>query len=57
MEIGFNGKFLIEILNTLNSNKINMYFSGPSKAAIIKPDKTENGEELLMLVMPVMLSN
>ena len=57
MEIGFNGKFLIEILNTLNSNKINMYLSGPSKAAIIKPDKTENGEELLMLVMPVMLSN
>jgi len=57
MEIGFNGKFLIEILNTLNSNKINMYFSSPSKAAIIKPDKTDNGEELLMLVMPVMLSN
>ena len=56
IEIGFNGKFLIEILNTLESEKINMHFSSPSKAAIIKPDEeTSEGESILMLVMPVML--
>jgi len=57
IEIGFNGKFLIEILNTLNSEKIQMNFSSPSKAAIIIPDneKTEI-EKILMLVMPVMLN-
>ena len=57
MEIGFNGKFLIEILNTLDCEKINIYFSNPSKAAIIKPETTnENIEKILMLVMPVMLN-
>jgi len=57
MEIGFNGKFLIEILNTLQSEKINIHFSTPSKAAIIMPDiENENTEKILMLVMPVMLN-
>lgn len=57
IEIGFNGKFLIEVLNTLDSDKINMYFSSPSKAAILKPnDSTEEYENILMLVMPVMLN-
>lgn len=57
MEIGFNGKFLIEILNTLDTKKINMYFSSPSKAAIIKPEENEDSEKILMLVMPVMLNS
>ena len=57
MEIGFNGKFLIEILNTLDCEKINIYFSNPSKAAIIRPEATtEDIEKILMLVMPVMLN-
>ena len=56
IEIGFNGKFLIEILNTLESEKINMLFSSPSKAAIIKPDDEKESEKILMLVMPVMLN-
>jgi len=57
IEIGFNGKFLIEILNTLESEKINMFFSSPSKAAIIKPEcEQEEIEKILMLVMPVMLN-
>ena len=54
IEIAFNGKFLIEILSTLISNKINMYFSNPSKAAIIKPDdNTQENEDVLMLIMPM----
>lgn len=57
IEIGFNGKFLIEILSALESEKINMYFSKPSKAAIIIPeDGIEKSENILMLVMPVMLN-
>jgi len=57
IEIGFNGKFLLEILNTLETDKINMHFSTPSKAAIIKPDEEGNDDEkILMLVMPVMLN-
>ena len=56
MEIGFNGKFLLEILNTLEAEKINIHFSSPSKAAIIKPDSENEEENILMLVMPVMLN-
>ena len=57
VEIGFNSKFLIETLNTLESEKINMKFSSPSKAAIIEPhDSLDKGESILMLVMPVMLN-
>ena len=56
IEIGFNGKFLIEILNTLETEKIHMLFSSPSKAAIIKPNSDNEIENILMLVMPVMLN-
>ena len=56
IEIGFNGKFLIEILNTLETEKIHMLFSSPSKAAIIKPNNDNKVENILMLVMPVMLN-
>jgi DNA polymerase-3 subunit beta len=57
MDIGFNGKFLIDILNTLNSDRVDMFLSSPSKAAILKPDSNnkEIDEDILMLVMPVML--
>ena len=44
MMIGFNGKFLIEILNTLKSDRINIFFSSPSKAAILKPDLKDDKE-------------
>lgn len=57
MEIGFNGKFIIDILNTLQHERIDIFLSSPSKAAVIKPeiDNTELNENILMLVMPVML--
>lgn len=57
MQIGFNSKFLIEVLNNLQSEDITLEMSEPSRAGIIKPiDGLEEGEEILMLVMPVMLN-
>jgi DNA polymerase-3 subunit beta len=57
MEIGFNAKFLIEMLATLDAQEIVVELSTPNRAGIIKPvDKTEN-EDLLMLVMPVMINS
>ncbi|HMU97596.1 MAG TPA: DNA polymerase III subunit beta [Chitinophagales bacterium] len=56
MEIGFNAKFLIEMLSTLDNAEIVMELSTPNRAGIIKPtDKNEN-EDLMMLVMPVMIN-
>lgn len=58
MEIGFNSKFLLEMLNNIDSDEITIEMSAPNRAGIITPSKRENpAEDVLMLVMPVMLNN
>lgn len=57
LTIGFNAKFLIEMLNVLESDEIKMELSSPTRAGILLPVEETEGEEILMLVMPVMLSN
>lgn len=57
MEIGFNARFLIEILSNLNSKDIKLNLSAPNKAGLLVPTEKDDEEDLLMLVMPVMLSN
>ena len=58
IEIGFNSKFVIDMLNNIGSNKISLEMSAPNRAGIILPlDGTVEGETTLMLVMPVMLNN
>lgn len=57
LEIGFNSKFLVEMLNNLNSEQVQLRMSLPNRAGILTPvDGLEDGEEVTMLVMPVMLS-
>ncbi len=57
LEIGFNSKFLVEMLNNLNSDQVQLRMSLPNRAGILTPvDGLEDGEEVTMLVMPVMLS-
>ncbi len=57
LQIAFNAKFLIEMLNGADTDDINMELSTATKAGIIKPTEQGEGEELLMLVMPLMLNN
>ena len=58
MEIGFNSKFMIEMLNNIGSKNISLEMSAPNRAGILLPlDGQEEGEETLMLVMPVMLNS
>jgi DNA polymerase III subunit beta len=56
LAIAFNAKFLIEMLNAADSEEIRIELSTPTKAGIIKQTEVEEGEELLMLVMPLMLN-
>jgi len=57
MEIGFNSKFLLEMVSNLDSYEISFQLSGPTRAGIVVPLHQENAnEDILMLVMPVMLS-
>jgi len=58
MEIGFNSKFLVDMLNNLSAEEVNLELSAPNRAGIIRPSEPEEpGEDVLMLVMPVMLNN
>jgi DNA polymerase-3 subunit beta len=57
LQIAFNAKFLIEMLNAADTDDIVIELSTPTKAGIIKPTTAEENEELLMLVMPLMLNN
>lgn len=56
MEIGFNSRFLMEMLNNLDSSEVRLEMSEPSRAGLLKPAETSDNEDVLMLVMPVMLN-
>ncbi len=58
LEIAFNSKFMLDMLNNVNSEQIRIEMSEPNKAGLIIPmDNDDEGEDILMLVMPVMLNN
>jgi DNA polymerase-3 subunit beta len=58
IKIGFNSRFLIEMLNGLECDEVKLSMSLPNRAGLLTPlDHTEEGEEITMLVMPVMLND
>jgi DNA polymerase-3 subunit beta len=57
IEIGFNAKFLVEMLNNLSCKEVSLKFSAPNRAGLILPANQDANEDILMLVMPVMLNN
>lgn len=57
MEIAFNAKFLVEMLNATDSEEVVIHLSSPNRAGIIHPVEKAEQEDLLMLVMPLMLNN
>jgi len=58
MQIGFNSRFLTEMINNLNSDEVQLEMSLPNRAGLLTPiDGLDEGEQITMLVMPVMLNN
>ena len=58
MEIGFNARFLIEMLNNMTCKEVQFEMSLPNRAGLLTPiDGTDENEHITMLVMPVMLNN
>ncbi len=57
LQIAFNAKFLIEMLNAADTEEVTIELSTPTKAGIVKPTEKDKEEELLMLVMPLMLNS
>lgn len=57
MEIGFNSRFMLDMLTTLDNENIVIEMSAPNRAGIILPDDGKDSpEDILMLIMPVMLT-
>lgn len=57
MEIGFNARYLADVLNNVDGSEVKFEFSTPNRAGIVKPVDESEDQEMLMLVMPVMLNS
>ena len=57
MNIGFKGTLLLDILGNLEGNEICFELADPGRAGIITPSEQKEGEEILMLLMPMMLND
>jgi DNA polymerase-3 subunit beta len=56
LEIGFNARFLTEMLSNLESNLVELHLAAPNKQGLLLPRNKDASEDVLMLVMPVMLN-
>lgn len=57
LSIGFNAKFFHEMLSVMDTKEIELHMSTSNRAGILVPADQDAGEDLLMLVMPVMMSH
>jgi DNA polymerase-3 subunit beta len=57
IQIGFNSRFLVEMLNNLDSEQVQLQLSEPNRAGLLVPETKDDNEDVLMLVMPVMLNH
>lgn len=55
MTIGFKNTDIIEVLNNLQSETVVLKLSDPGRAGIFLPNEQEDGEELLILQMPMVV--
>lgn len=58
LTIGFNSRYLIEMLSNLSCEKVRLEMSQPNRAGILLPsEKANEHETITMLVMPVMINS
>jgi DNA polymerase-3 subunit beta len=57
MDIGFNTSYVNDILSHLEGDKVIFKLHSPTKASIIEPTKSEENEDIMMLLMPVRINN
>ncbi len=53
MTVGYNGRFLVEMLSVLDAEQIRMEIQDGVRASLIFPEEQEAGQDITMLVMPV----
>ena len=56
MAIGFKAPFLIELLSAVSSEEVMFELADPARAGLILPTDSQENEETLMLLMPMLLN-
>ena len=57
MNIGFSASFLIDILNNIPGAEVVIELADPSRAGVMFPAEQQENQELLMLLMPMILTD
>ena len=57
MKIGFRAAFISEILAATPGDEVELQLADPARAGLIVPVTNNENEDLLMLIMPMMLSD
>lgn len=57
IKIGFQGNFLQDLLGRLNSEEVVIKLSDPSRAGLILPSEQDEKLNILMLLMPLLITN
>lgn len=57
LEIGFNAKYLGDVISNIDDGEVSFEFSSPNRAGIVRPSEKDESEDILMVVMPVMLNS
>ena len=57
LNIGFNGSYLTELLNNLESEEVSIKLADGSRAGVIVPTEQDEDDKVLMLLMPMMLND
>ena len=54
-DIGYNANYLLEALRHIPDDAVDIHLGSPTSAGIIRPREKKEGEDLLMLLMPIRL--
>ena len=57
MDIGFSGPALIEILTALDSQEVCVELADPSRPCLLTPEQQPENGDVLMLLMPMLISD
>lgn len=57
MSIGFRASFFIDMLNVISSDEVEIRLYDPARPGLLSPVQNNEGEELVMLIMPMMLTD
>lgn len=56
MNIGFKGSAFIEILSSFECSEVEIKLADPSRAGLVLPSEQPDGQDVLMLMMPMLIN-